>query len=212
MKIGNYLSKRKCLEFFIHELCGKIHNISILKFDSAQFLVDVERSRKAVDNKIADFIGQIFSLIAIISTMISLCAILVKIDKKFFAYFLIMSIFQNIVLIFNSKDTIRFLKKQDKKWHKEYYYKDLLENREYAKEIRNYNGYDWIVEKRMENYDQIAKEHLGFSKRWSAINIITGILMYLLEGGMFLFVFIYLKKGNITSDVAIMLIQAQILF
>ena len=36
--------------------------------------------------------------------------------------------------------------------------------------------------------------------------------MYLLEGGMFLFVFIYLKKGNITSDVAIMLIQAQILF
>ena len=144
--------------------------------------------------------------------MISLCAILVKIDKKFFAYFLIMSIFQNIVLIFNSKDTIRFLKKQDKKWHKEYYYKDLLENREYAKEIRNYNGYDWIVEKRMENYDQIAKEHLGFSKRWSAINIITGILMYLLEGGMFLFVFIYLKKGNITSDVAIMLIQAQILF
>ena len=204
--------QKKVFRVFYHELCGKIHNISILKFDSAQFLVDVERSRKAVDNKIADFIGQIFSLIAIISTMISLCAILVKIDKKFFAYFLIMSIFQNIVLIFNSKDTNRFLKKQDKKWHKEYYYKDLLENREYAKEIRNYNGYDWIVEKRMENYDQIAKEHLGFSKRWSAINIITGILMYLLEGGMFLFVFIYLKKGNITSDVAIMLIQAQILF
>ena len=123
-----------------------------------------------------------------------------------------MSVIQNIILFFDSKDTILFLKKQDKKWHKEYYYKDLLENREYAKEIRNYNGYDWIIEKRMENYDQITKEHLEFSKKWSAINIITGILMYLLEGGMFLLVFIYLKSGNITSDVAIMLIQAQILF
>lgn len=204
--------QKKVFRVFYHELCEKIHNISILKFDSAQFLIDVERSRKAVDNKIADFIGQIFSLIAIISTIVSLCAILVKVDEKFFIYFLIMSVIQNIILFFDSKDTILFLKKQDKKWHKEYYYKDLLENREYAKEIRNYNGYDWIIEKRMENYDQITKEHLEFSKKWSAINIITGILMYLLEGGMFLLVFIYLKSGNITSDVAIMLIQAQILF
>lgn len=204
--------QKKVFRVFYHELCEKIHNISILKFDSAQFLIDVERSRKAVDNKIADFIGQIFSLIAIISTIVSLCAILVKVDEKFFIYFLIMSVIQNIILFFDSKDTILFLKKQDKKWHKEYYYKDLLENREYAKEIRNYNGYDWIIEKRMENYDQITKEHLEFSKKWSAINIITGILMYLLEGGMLLLVFIYLKSGNITSDVAIMLIQAQILF
>ena len=30
--------QKKVFRVFYHELCGKIHNISILKFDSAQFL------------------------------------------------------------------------------------------------------------------------------------------------------------------------------
>ena len=215
MSIGDisdlYLQKR-IFNTFYDDLCKKIHDISILYFDSAQFLIQLERARKAVDTKIVDFIKQIFSLTSVFSTIFSLCVMIAKVNFKFLIYFILMSIIQNIILILNSKDTVELLKKQDKKWHKEYYYKELLQNRVFSKEIRNYNCYDWIANKRINNYNNIMTEHITFSKKWSLINILAGILFFLLEGGMFVLVFYQLYQGDITADIAILLIQTQMLF
>lgn len=206
-----YLQKRIFNNFY-NDLCKKIHNISILHFDSAQFLISLERARKALDFKIIDFIKQIFSLTSVFSTIFSLCVVIVNVDVKFLIYFIVMSIIQNIVLLLNSKDTVELFKKLDKKWHKEYYFKDLLQNRVYLKEIRNYNCYQWIADKRINNYNTIMDEHILFSKKWSVINILAGILLFLLEGGMFILVFYQLYQGDLTADVAILLVQTQMLF
>ena len=55
-------------------------------------------------------------------------------------------------------------------------------------------------------------EHITFSKKWSLINILAGILLFLLEGGMFVLFFYQLYQGDITADIAILLIQTQMLF
>lgn len=206
-----YLQKRIFNNFY-KDLCEKIHNVSILHFDSAKFLISLERARKAIDFKIIDFIKQFFSLVAVFSTILSLCMVIADIDIKFLMYFIIMSIIQNVILFLNSRDTVELFKNQDKNWHKENYYKDLLQNRVYSKEIRDYNCYQWIADKRINNYNTIMDEHILFSKKWSVINIMAGILLFLLEGGMFVLVFYQLYNDILTADVAVLLIQTQMLF
>ena len=108
-----YLQKRIFNNFY-KDLCEKIHNVSILHFDSAKFLISLERARKAIDFKIIDFIKQFFSLVAVFSTILSLCMVIADIDIKFLMYFIIMSIIQNVILFLNSRDTVELFKNQDK--------------------------------------------------------------------------------------------------
>lgn len=204
--------QKKIFKNFYKELCKKINHISILKFDQMEFLVILERARKSIDGKMSDFIQKILSLLAIFSTFISLIFIIINISPFFLLYFIIMSIIQNLILILNSKDTIRLLKNQDTKWHIENYYKNLLQNRNYAKEIRNYDCYNWIIKKRIDNYIGIEFEHLRFSKKWSVINVLAGIFLYALEGGIFFIALYQLYNKLITIDMAILLIQTQGMF
>ncbi|TGX99105.1 ABC transporter ATP-binding protein [Hominisplanchenecus murintestinalis] len=197
---------------FYKQVCDKLHRLSILKYDESEFLVRLERTRRAIDEKIADYIRQIFSLISLLITIGSLGVVLSGISPFYLIYFIIMSVLQNTILILNSRDTVNLFANQDKKQHKERYYKELLQNRTYAKEIRSYDCYKWLIGKRLKNYRSIIHEHLQFSKKWSIINIFTGMLLYFLEGSILVILFLQLYNQTITADIVILVIQAQELF
>ncbi len=197
---------------FYKQVCDKLHRLSILKYDESEFLVRLERTRRAIDEKIADYIRQLFSLISLLITIGSLGVVLSGISPFYLMYFIIMSVLQNTILILNSRDTINLFANQDKKQHKERYYKELLQNRTYAKEIRSYDCYKWLIGKRLKNYRSIIHEHLKFSKKWSIINIFTGMLLYFLEGSILVILFLQLYKQTITADIVILVIQSQELF
>lgn len=195
--------------YFFRLFVNNIKNISIIKYDNADFLLKIKRSRISIDNKIYQIIANVLQLAAGTMSIMVLSIMIANINKVFLGLFIVLFILQ---LIYTKKVTYANLKLcsiQDNDYRKHTYYNSLIRSRDYIKEIRISKCLNWIEKKRTQIYKKIEKEHLGFIRKWNLINAFWTILCTSIESLIFLTLIYGYTLGNFTIDEVILIIQSQ---
>lgn len=195
-----------------HELYKVVYNTKLTNLDNAEYMQKINEGKSAIDEKILEAFSLITDFLGIITSILMLVITLYKINILYIYFFCTMSIMQNIFVFVHSKDSITFIKYQNQKEREHTYYNEIIKQRENIKEIRSYNIAFWLEKKREQVYEEIKNKNLAISKKWTKINILWAMLMFIMEAVLYLMLYKQLTMHEIQISQVILLIQNCFLF
>ncbi|MGB8453201.1 MAG: ABC transporter ATP-binding protein [Anaerocolumna sp.] len=191
------------------KLFNSIATTELVNLDSADYLLKVERAKDTLWYKLTNVVNDSFHFVGALIGLALTGVIIFKASPLYLVLFIIMGILQNVFTHKNTKENISLLKSQEEKNRKLKYYNNLVMDRTKIKEIKSYKIFSWIEEKRLEQFDQVKREHLKFSMKWIRINILWASLMLFFENSILMFICYQVITTAIRLDQMILLTQSQ---
>ncbi len=188
-----------------------IFKTDLLNLDKADYLLKIEESRLAIDGKILECFTTLCDLAGICMSVVLIFISVINISFIYIIFFLAISIIQNTFIYLNTAEKIKLIKYQNQKQREHDYFNNLLQSYDYIKEIRCYSLNNWFEKKRVGIYDEILNAQLGFSNKWSKLNIFWSAIMFLIEALLFFFL-LQQTLTNLLIAQVILVIQNNELF
>lgn len=190
----------------------KIHEKALTKLDESNFLQKIKYSREAIDGKIRELILSTSSLIGeFVGVAITAFSVLC-VNRAIFAFIVVSCILQNIFTGKSTHENIKMIKKKETLERKILYIDNLLLNKNAIKESRIYKSENWMLKKRENVFSKKAKILLEYSAKWTIINIIWTVLMYILECFYLIYLLELYQRGTLTLDGIVFMIENQTIF
>ncbi len=184
--------------------------IDIHQWDKNDFLIKIERIKKAVRTHFSGAITMFFSVTGIVISLLLSTVLIVQNSIIYFLLFILMGLLQNIFLFKYNRDYVELIKNQEPFQRKHDYFINILKNKKYIKELRILHIEEWLEGKRIKTYYKIKNINMKFSGKWTSINLIWALGMYVIEGIFYLTLVVASYKGQIGVDDAVFLIQSQL--
>lgn len=194
------------------ELFYNIHNKVLTELDKSIFLQKIKYSREAIDSEIREMIFSVSSLIGEFVGVIITAVSIFYVDKVILGLFIASCIMQNIFTGKSTNENIKLIKEKEPIERKILYIDNLLSNKNSIRESRIYKSESWILEKREKFFLKKTKMSLKYSSKWTTINIIWSILMYILEFCVLIYLFEVYRRGSLTLDDFIFIVESQTIF
>lgn len=195
---------------FYDDVWKNAEYIDIHQWDKNEFLIKIERIKKAVEIHFASSITMFFSIIGIVLSLLVSTVMIVQNSIIYFLLFILMGAFQNIFLFKYNHDYVELIKKQEPFQRKHDYFTNILKSRKYIKELRILQIEDWLEQKRSKVYHKTKDINMKFSAKWTIINLIWAFGMYVIEGIFYLTIVVASYEGQMRVDDAVFLIQSQL--
>ena len=194
------------------ELFKVLSQIDLTNYDSANFNLKLLRSKKVIESVGLNAVISLIDIVATIVGLISISIIIINVNIIYFVIFALIACLQNIYSFRIAKENVDLDRLKDKIGRKHLYLFKLLYSRDSTKEIRSYNLYDWIENKRDNEFQNIANIGLKFTKRWIKINSLWATFMYLVEGGLLVFMVQQLTISHLDLSQLIVVFQSYTMF
>jgi ABC-type bacteriocin/lantibiotic exporters, contain an N-terminal double-glycine peptidase domain len=154
----------------------KSYNTSQETFFEKEFMEKYSFVNENTD-KISTYIGKLLNFIfSNIGTIIGAMILFVIYEPLLIIYSGIVVIISAIITSYVSKKEFELNKRQISEQRFHDYYKKLLTDKEYAKELRLYNFKDSIYNKWIKCYDKLRRENLGLTLKKVYLNNISAIV------------------------------------
>ena len=189
-----------------------IHSKALTELDKSSFLQKITYSRKAIDNEIRELILSLSSLIGEFAGVIITALSVFYINKIVLGLFIVSCILQNLFTGKSTSENIKLIKKRESAERNILYIDNLLRNKKSIKENRIYKSDDWILKKREDFFLQKKKISLKYSKKWTVINIIWSIFMFVIEFIILVYLFKLFQRGTLPLDNFIFIVESQTIF
>lgn len=194
------------------ELFYNIHSKALTELDKSTFLQKIKYSREAIDSEIRELIFSISSLIGEFVGAIITAASIFYVDKFILGLFIVSCVMQNVFTGKSTNENIKLIKEKEPIERKILYIDNLLSNKNSIKECRIYKSESWLLEKRKKYFSEKKKMSLKYSSKWTIINIVWSILMYILEFCVLKYLFEVYRRGALTLDDFIFIVESQAIF
>lgn len=189
-----------------------VHSKALTELDKSTFLQKIIYSRKAIDSEIRELIFSISSLIGEAIGVIITAFSVFCVDKIMLGVFIVSCILQNIFIGKSTSENIKLIKKKEPIERKILYIDNLLINKNGIKESRIYKSEYWLLKKREKIFSEKKKISLKYLTKWTIINIIWSVLMYILEFLILVYLIELYQKGILTLDNFIFIVECQTIF
>lgn len=203
--ICHLVAKKYSLILFDEAFATPLHNL-----DQNEYLLDYERAKTCVNDQIGQTISGIASLVSQILSVILVSCLIANSSVKCLAMFIFMGVLQNIYVKRNTTEQIRLSKENEPLQKKYRYFTELLRDRNASKEIRLFNAFSWIDDKRKTSFSTMYSKILSSSVKWTWINIAWAICMYGIECTVNVYLVMQVQQGKIDISTMLLLIQSQV--
>lgn len=191
------------------KLAFSVTKRNITDFDRKSELEKIYRAKRCVWYNITNIIVENIFFIGSLVSLILTIKIIIAIDMKASVLIVLLSLFQNVLVMRMANDEIKMIQNQDEIKRYISYLKETLIKKNNVKEITSYNLFDWLEEKIDIQFGKLKECNTEYLKKWFNISIILNCIYQLCDAGIIVIFLLLMSKEKINIAGFIVLYQSR---
>lgn len=188
----------------------KLENIDIRKLDQIDYIIKLDKSIEAIENRVQTIIEK---AIYQINLCIKFCVIsfsILNLSGGIYTIILLMSLLQIAYGMIQTKSEIKFEDRRLSVFKKYNYMKEILIDKDLIIEQRILNKFDKLLNIKHNFFKNLDNILSNYSKKWCLRNSIWVIIMFFFEYIIFKLIFSLTLIGNMNISEVVFIINSQV--